>query len=47
MTILSSATVPLIADQIRLFGTVRLSAEAAHELLHREGGSILYDGANS
>jgi hypothetical protein len=39
MTVLSSAAIPLIEDQIRMFGTVTLSSEAAHELLHRAAQS--------
>jgi hypothetical protein len=39
MTILAPSTIPLIADQIRMFGIVTLSSEAAHELLHRAAQS--------
>jgi hypothetical protein len=39
MTILSRDTIPLIEDRLRLFGTVTLSAEVAHELLHRAAQS--------
>jgi hypothetical protein len=39
MTILAPLTIPVIADQIRKFGTVTLSAETAHELSHRAAHS--------
>ena len=39
MTNLSPDTLPLIADRLRLFGTVTLSSETAHELLHRAAQS--------
>jgi hypothetical protein len=39
MTTLSPDTLPLIADRLRLFGTVTLSSETAHELLHRAAQS--------
>lgn len=39
MTILAPETLPLIEDRLRLFSTVTLSAEIAHELLHRAAQS--------
>jgi hypothetical protein len=39
MTILARSTIPLIADQLKMFKTVTLSAFTAHEVLHRAAAS--------
>lgn len=39
MTILPSSTIPLIADQLNLYGEVTLAASAAHEVLQRAANS--------
>jgi hypothetical protein len=39
MTVLPPTTIDLIADRIKMLGTVTLSAEVCHELLHRAAQS--------
>ena len=39
MTILAPTTIDLIEDRIRMLGSVTLSAEVCHELLHRAAQS--------